>query len=765
MIDRDESLDRPIKNLADVIFLVSKDGRIIDCNKKATEVYGYTKEELKNMTVYQIRNRTTREKTRDQLAKAFTEGIRFQTFHFKKDGTKFPVEVRSENSGKGYVISKVRDISKNDKYTENASLFFSMIEKFDEAVLALSADYDIVYWNRGAEEKFGYKSEEIVGKNVRVLIPEDEIMKFENKLDYIKKGHFIEGFETVRLHKEGHEIEVSVYVAPLFDYDGIFSGAIGVYKDVSQRNRLVRDLKQYEQKWRYALQGGKLGVWEWDVKKDRIIYSTPSLDKESELDIESKMSIKDFFSKIHPDYIETVKNNLEESVKTGNDFSAEYKSKDRNGKYIWIEARGIVTKTTKNNEAAKMVGIYENITERKTLGEKLKASLDEMEKLKENAVRANEAKSQFLANMTHELRTPLNGLIATIQILKMTGMNNDQKRYVDMIEKSSKNLYEIINDILDLSKIEAGVMNLNLKPFKLKIILDELFNNLYIAGSGKGLEVSSYVDPKINFEILGDELKLKQILNNLIGNAVKFTSEGFVSFRTTLFEKKSETATIRFEVRDTGEGISEEFKSRIFENFSQSNGDLNKEHKGTGLGLAISKKLANLMGGTLDYVSEQGKGSTFSFTCEFELAESLKKPMEESKEANNKTLISPYDRKTILSVEDNLINQEIMEDLITRKGYDYIPAYTGREALEIIDAENIDLVLMDVQLPGISGIETVKEIRSKTGNKGTLPVIAITAYASHENEEECFEAGFNGYVVKPFDVDVLFDLIHNTLYK
>ena len=386
--------------------------------------------------------------------------------------------------------------------------------------------------------------------------------------------------------------------------------------------------------------------------------------------------------------------------------------------------------------------------------------LNEMENLKCHAEEANRAKTQFLANVSHELRTPMNGILGMLQLLELSNNNPENDRYIKMLKESAKILSQVINDILDISKIESGTITLNNEPFNLRQTVSNIYNHLLVTGNSKGLEVGFYLDPKIDFSVIGDELKLKQILTNLIDNAIKFTEKGYVSFRINQLHSNQNSELIEFVIKDSGSGVDDSFKEKIFQNFVQGDMTTNKRYKGTGLGLSISKKLANIIGGDIDFESNIGVGSSFYFRCSFDKNNLTNK---NHKEENKETSNNLFDReikkkKVILCIEDNLIDQEIYEGIIKRKGYIYVPAYNGEEALNILKNDKVDLILMDIQLPKINGFEITKIIR-KIDNLKDIPIIATTAYALYEDRDKCLHAGMNDYISKPFDLDTLYNLL------
>jgi len=409
-----------------------------------------------------------------------------------------------------------------------------------------------------------------------------------------------------------------------------------------------------------------------------------------------------------------------------------------------------------------MHDITDLIEKEKIITEKYK----QLELLKEEAENANKVKSSFLANMSHEIRTPMNGILSTIQLLQSTIVSIEQDKYIKMLKESSGILLGIINDILDISKFESGAFKLNNESFDLKEFLHSIYNDLLIMGNSKGLEVSYYLDPSLDCRVIGDELRLKQILNNLISNAVKFTEEGYISFRITKISSDNGFVKIKIAVKDTGIGIEECFKDKLFSNFNQGDISVSKKYKGTGLGLAISKQLATLMNGNINFESTEGQGSVFFLTCELKLSNNKSNDTKKNNIVGNKIKINnSAQNKVVLCVEDNLINQEVMESIVKRKGYKYIEAYNGNEALNILKNNKVDLILMDVQMPELNGFETTKIIRDGEINGNHIPIIAMTAYAMLGDKDKCIKAGMDKYISKPFNIEELYNIFEFYLGK
>ncbi|HKJ65121.1 MAG TPA: PAS domain S-box protein [Desulfopila sp.] len=543
------------------------------------------------------------------------------------------------------------------------------------------------------------------------------------------------------------DLVLDVHKAPLFNNDGCLIGTVGAARDVTRDNHLLTELKKSENMYKLLANNVKDVIWTTDDELN-ITYVTPSIEELTGYTPAEFIGLpqEDHFTESFRQQYTSVRRFLLKEARRGSPNTRlwEFQWAHKSGHSIWIETS---TSAIYDND-----GRFEGfvcVTRETT---KKVEDRHELEKAKEDALQASRAKSEFLANMSHEIRTPMNGVLGMLQLLQKTSLSGEQQNYVETALVSGTSLLKIISDILDFSKIEAGKIDLEARSFSLKGMIDSITANFENLVDHEFVRLHSMIDATLPTHIIGDETRLRQILYNLIGNAVKFTEKGHISLRAHAEDDLDDTVRIIFTVEDTGIGIANSKIDVLFDPFVQADGSFQRRFSGTGLGLSIVRQLVELMEGEVDVESEPGRGTLIRFSI-------LARPVSPGGSREEQTAVRravKTDFLNVLVVEDEKINAMVVTAILEKLGHTPTLVHDGSKALEILKDNEFDCILMDIQMPQMDGIETARAIRGGgRGRNREVPIIALTAHAMKGDRERFLEAGMNDYITKPVSIDGL----------
>lgn len=581
-----------------------------------------------------------------------------------------------------------------------------------------------------------------------ICVDSDEIVKTTRQ-----SGRFIEeGLVRGRL------LVLDVYKTPLFDESGILIGTVGAGRDVTQDRKNQEALLLSEERYRLLLENVRDVIWVMD-KNLRFTFVTPSITTLTGYTPEEFLSLSPYVHmtpRSQQMYEIAVRRGLEreaEGVRNESPRLWKFEWKCKDGSVVWVETLTSILRS-EDGSFQGIIGVSRDNTSHMRV-------LKELKLAKEAALTANRTKSEFLANMSHEIRTPMNAVLGMLQLLRETPLNREQMDYANTALTSGESLLHLISEILDFSKIEAGKVELVEERFALKPLAESVLHSFYSLVDRQRILFCFVCQENVPAYIRADATRLRQILFNLLGNAVKFTEEGRISISlTALPSSTAGKIRLSFEIRDTGIGIPEIVTSRLFEPFVQADGSFRRKYRGTGLGLSIVKRLVELMGGQVHLASVEGQGTAVNFEIQVEPCESC--------DFLEKEMVNVHENKDavlrILVVEDEAINAQVVSAMLRNLGHGVVVASNGRLALETLESEIFDCILMDIQMPEMDGIETSIAIRQRAGgNRLDIPIIALTAHAVQGDRERFLAAGMNDYITKPLNMGMLKDVLKNVV--
>lgn len=678
----------------------------------------------------------------------------------RKDLTTMPIlksVSRMTLGGKEFLIESFIDISDRkkaeDALKESEGKYRSILESIEDGYFEVDLAGSFTFFNPAMCSILGYPRDEMPGLNYRKYMDDIDakrVFQTFNKI-YITEIPS-KGYEWDIIRKDGVRKHLEVSVSLIANPDGSPNGFRGIARDVSKRKVIELELKKHRDHLEEMVRERTTELMRTTNFLANIINS--SIDGIITTDIEGTITHtspritdilgyeqhevmgKKFHTLFAGGYEESEKI-LDEVMKRGGIGGYELRSTKKNGESVMLN----LSISLLRDEKGDIIGttsIYRDVTEEKRMEEAMKQAMQRAES-------ASKAKSQFLANMSHEIRTPLNGILGMTDMCLETELDREQRHLVDIINREANSLLGIVNEILDFAKIEAGKIDLENIPFDLNNLLEDMAESSSYRTAQKGLTFISCLAPDVPTRLVGDPSRLRQVLRNLIDNAIKFTHEGEINVKADLTEDLGDRIKVRFRVNDTGIGIPKDKQAIIFKSFTQVDGSTTRKYGGTGLGITISKQLAELMGGTLGVESEEGKGSTFWFTIVFSRQSETDAPIRKEVSLSH---------VKVLVVDNNQISRRTIIEYARSWGSSPVEAASAKDALSILigstaDGKHFNLVLSDLNMPEMNGFDLARSIRGREPIR-SIPIIILTASGNPGDGKICREIGIEGYLTKPF---------------
>jgi two-component system, sensor histidine kinase and response regulator len=662
----------------------------------------------------------------------------------------------------------------------------AIVESSDDAIIGKDLKGIVTSWNPAAERLFGYSPSEAIGQPLLQIFPADLQHEERSILERIAKGERIEHVDTVRRHKDGRLVMVSATISPIVDSQGRVVGASSIAREITRRKELeaelnVRRAQLEEEVVRRTEQlraredflqtltenlPGMVAYWRdsvcefsneanaaWFGLTRTQIVGMHARDLLGDEAYESRQPLVRQLMAGEPYHVERTLINARGEARHLWSHYMPYRHDGQVDGFFVMQSDVTPIKEAEVRLRESVSALEETQRQMQVLNRSLAQARDA-------ADAANRAKSEFLANMSHEIRTPMNTVLGLTRLLQRESLSAEQSASVVKISEAARHLLTIINDILDLSKVEAGQLRLERVSFPLAAVLDQVRSLVADQAQAKGLELTLDTDATPPW-LLGDPTRLRQALLNYAANAVKFTERGSIRIGARLLQQHGDQLLVRFEVKDTGRGVEPEQLPRLFSAFEQGDSSTTRTYGGTGLGLAVTRRLAAMMGGESGAESQPGVGSTFWFSAMLQVGREHA-PMREQAPSGGRESESQLRREhagaLILLAEDHPVNCEIAKALLEAVGLRIHIAIDGRQAVQMAATTNYDALLMDVQMPRLDGLDATRAIRQLPGRANT-PIVAMTANAYEDDRARCLDAGMNDFLSKPVEPSHLYSVL------
>lgn len=764
-----------LNNILDGIVYL-KHRRIVSCNRRMNEIFGYQPGELIGQSTEILYS--SRQLFLEVGKTAYTQCAAGKTHSDevqmrRKDGQIFWGNLRGQaidpqrvHEGSIWIFT---DISERRAAEQQTRKLLRAVEQSPVSIVITDRDGLIEYVNPRFTQVTGYSQKEALGCNPRILKSNQTPLEvYVDMWEKLLAGSEWRGV-LCNCRRNGQLFWEDASISPIFDEQGAITHFLAVKEDISTRKRDEDALRQSLALLGLTGQIGRIGGWSWDVQS-RTINWTDEVFRIHDLLPgtlpDPQTSLNFYTPESRPLILAAIRSALKDCLP----WDLEVELCTAAGRMIWVRAQGRAECDPSTGKTIRLYGVLQDITEQRAV----KAQLEEYQLHLEEVVKrrtadlasaleaakiADKVKDSFLANVSHELRTPLNAVIGLTALALKNCPDDRQREYLEKVNSSGETLLAIINDLLDLSKIATGEMHFEALPFRLRETVARVLSSIGHRAAEKGLRLASDIDDRVPEVLIGDTLRIEQILLNLLNNAIKFTDHGSVDLRIRFGEQDGQRASVLIEVEDSGIGMRTEDLAKIYQPFVQADPSITRKHGGTGLGLAICKRLSEGMGGSITVSSRVGRGTCFSLVFWLGLSDEGDLP---SIETPHLELPTRYHDARVLVVDDQPLNREIVVELLATVGIVPRLAENGQEALELVRSSrpgDFDLLLMDVQMPVMDGLTATRKIRELPGF-AALPIVAMTAHSMVHEKQVFLEAGMmNDHLGKPFSMNDFFLLL------
>lgn len=741
----EERLRAIFQNSPDAIYIEDERGTVLDANPVACRFHNMSRSELVGTCVFDLLPAEEREDARKNFRKWFTGELkRYDGTALNGEGEYVPVEVigaplRFDN--RSAVLLLVRNVA-DRKFAENAlkeseTRYRSLIEAQNNFIVRVDTDGKFTFVNEAFCRFVGRSRGELIGKDSRSFVWYDDISAVKKAIEaLITRSEKVVTVEH-RMRARTHTAWVQWENIAVFDDDGRVVEIQSVGQDITERRSINEALQESEKRMRFLFEEiPHIAVQGYNSSREAIFWNRASekLYGHSTTDALGK-KMEDLV--LPPERHSRMAEEFDRWLEEGKPIpSGEMMKQTRDGQSVAVYSNNLVTRNRRGEWELYVIDV--DLSE-------LKRASEELVKAKEFAEQANRAKSEFLANMSHEIRTPMNGVMGMTNLLLETGLDDEQRDSVQTIMESTRELMRIIDELLDISRIEAGEIRLQPEPFSPRETVEKVVLLFADRAGRNGVDLSMAIHDDVPEKLMGDSGRIRQILINLVGNSLKFTHDGHIQIRMQA-ERLDDGWNVIADVKDTGIGMSRNLQERIFDKFTQGDTSSTRRYGGAGLGLAITKQLVELMGGKISVTSKEGQGTTFQFNLRLGTVDEKTEKEEPSVSSDSS---GPCLDAEILLVEDNLVNQKVATAMLKKIGCNVTVVPNGARALEQIAKRTFDLIFMDCQMPVMDGFEATRAIRQMVGPVREIPIVAMTAHALKEDRQRCLDVGMDDYLAKP----------------